>query len=57
MKSSTGRIPEPAFKYSKERCNGKIVKSKEKTIRKVLLNAAHIKGSIEGISDADKVKL
>ena len=35
----------------------KLWKSREKQLEKVLLNAAHIRGSIEGISGLDSVKL
>jgi len=35
----------------------KLWKSREKQLEKVLLNAAHIKGSIEGIAGADAVNL
>ena len=35
----------------------KLWKSREKQLEKVLLNAAHIKGSVEGIAGADAVKL
>ena len=33
----------------------KLWKTREKQLEKVLLNAAHIKGSIEGISGANEV--
>jgi hypothetical protein len=35
----------------------KMWKSREKQLDKVLLNAAHIKGSIEGIAGADSIQL
>ena len=35
----------------------KLWKAREKQLEKVLLNAAHIKGSIEGIAGADAVNL
>ena len=35
----------------------KLWKSREKQLEKVLLNAAHIKGSVEGIAGADAVNL
>ena len=35
----------------------KLWKSREKQLEKVLLNAAHIRGSIEGIAGADAVNL
>ncbi len=35
----------------------KMWKSREKQLEKVLLNAAHIRGSIEGIADADAVNM
>jgi hypothetical protein len=35
----------------------KLWKAREKQLEKVLLNAAHIKGSVEGIAGADAVNL
>jgi hypothetical protein len=35
----------------------KMWKAREKQLEKVLLNAAHIKGSIEGIAGADSIQL
>ena len=35
----------------------KLWKAREKQLEKVLLNAAHIKGSIEGIAGSDSVDL
>jgi hypothetical protein len=35
----------------------KLWKSREKQLEKVLLNAMHIKGSIEGIAGADAINL
>jgi hypothetical protein len=35
----------------------KLWKAREKQLEKVLLNAAHIRGSIEGIAGADAVNL
>jgi hypothetical protein len=35
----------------------KLWKSREKQLEKVLLNAAHIKGSVEGIAGSDAVNL
>ena len=35
----------------------KLWKSREKQLEKVLLNAMHIKGSIEGIAGADTINL
>ena len=35
----------------------KLWKAREKQLEKVLLNAAHIRGSIEGIAGADAVDL
>jgi hypothetical protein len=35
----------------------KLWKAREKQLEKVLLNAAHIKGSIEGLAGADAVNL
>jgi hypothetical protein len=35
----------------------KLWKSREKQLEKVLLNSAHIKGSIEGISGTDSINL
>ncbi len=35
----------------------KLWKSREKQLEKVLLNASHIRGSIEGISGLDSVNL
>ena len=35
----------------------KLWKAREKQLEKVLLNAAHIKGSVEGISGNDSISL
>jgi hypothetical protein len=35
----------------------KLWKAREKQLEKVLLNAAHIKGSVEGIAGSDTVNL
>jgi len=35
----------------------KMWKAREKQLEKVLLNAAHIKGSIEGIAGSDMIRL
>jgi hypothetical protein len=35
----------------------KLWKSREKQLEKVLLNAAHIRGSIEGIAGSDAVNM
>jgi hypothetical protein len=35
----------------------KLWKAREKQLEKVLLNAAHIKGSVEGIAGADAINL
>jgi hypothetical protein len=35
----------------------KLWKAREKQLDKILLNAAHIKGSVEGIAGADAVNL
>jgi len=46
------------FSIQKEReAMEKLWKAREKQLEKVLLNAAHIKGSIEGIAGTDAVNL